>query len=551
MIIRAIIAWRQSTSARVVIQVSPVSNPVTPVPSQKEALMAPRLARRGDLAALATAVVISSIWLIRPATPLAQVPTPTNLAIRNATLIDGTGSVPVPGVTIVATGGRMTAVGRDAAIPAGARVLDGTGKFVIPGLWDMHLHLRGDARIPGVNTYGEVLLLANGVTGVRIMAGLPEFHRIQREVAAGNATGPRIFISSRNMDGLLPRQSLPPKLGNTAGEAEEWTSVGTGEIPRAYQITNREQAKAAVAEAKASGVEFVKIHNDLTPDAYYAIAAEAKANGLYLVGHAPTGVSVAALSESGMRSIEHFPAMLEGCSTREDELLKASLAALALSPADRIRRNAEIRRMAVDSFDANRCRALAARLVANRTWLSPTFMPGGGLRALSERNADLAKFVFAPLRARWMTQAADAAAPVPPTPAEQESAKAAETLRLQIMGIMTGGGVPYVIGTDAGGAWRIPGRSLHEGLAEMVRAGLTPMQTIQAATLSSARLLGREKALGSIQVGKFADLVVLDANPLDQIANTRRINAVVVNGRLFDREALDAMLVQLETAQAR
>jgi imidazolonepropionase-like amidohydrolase len=207
--------------------------------------------------------------------------------------------------------------------------------------------------------------------------------------------------------------------------------------------------------------------------------------------------------------------------------------------------------MAVDSFDADRCRALAARLVANRTWLSPTFMPGGGVRALSERNADLAKYVFAPLRARWMEQAAGAAAPASPTPAEQELGKAAEALRLQIVSIMTSAGVPYVIGTDSGGAWRIPGRSLHEGLAEMVRAGLTPMQALQAATLSSARLLGREKEMGSVQPGKVADLVVLDANPIDQIANTRRINAVVVNGRLLDRQALDSMLEQLEAAQAR
>jgi imidazolonepropionase-like amidohydrolase len=513
--------------------------------------MARRLFRRGGLVAFTAAAILGSIRLVSPSISLAQAPTPATLAVRNVTLIDGTGAAPVSGATIVVSGGRIAAVGRDAAVPAGARVVDGTGKFVIPGLWDMHLHLRGDARVPGINTYGEVLLLANGVTGVRIMAGLPEFHRIQRDVATGKALGPRIFISSRNMDGLIPRQTLPPRLGDTKVEAEEWASVGTGEIPRAYQITNREQAKAAVAEAKASGVEFVKIHNDLTQDAYYAIAAEAKANGLYLTGHAPTGVSVAALSNSGMRSVEHFPGMFEGCSSREDELLKASLDVLALPAPDRGRRNAEIRRMAVDSFSADRCRALAARLVANGTWLSPTFMPGGGVRALSERNADLAKYVFAPLRARWVEQAAAAAAPAPPAQAEQELAKAAETLRLQIMAIMTSGGVPFVVGTDSGGAWRIPGRSLHEGLAEMVRAGQTPMQALQAATLSSARLLGREKELGSVQTGKYADLVVLDANPLDQIVNTRRISAVVVNGRLLDRQALDALLTQLETGNAR
>jgi len=107
------------------------------------------------------------------------------------------------------------------------------------------------------------------------------------------------------------------------------------------------------------------------------------------------------------------------------------------------------------------------------------------------------------------------------------------------------------VGTDAGGAWRIPGRSLHEGLGEMTKAGLTPMEAIVAATSSSARLLGREKEMGTVQAGKLADLVVLDANPLQQIENTRTVNAVVVNGQLLDRKALDDMLAQLEAANVR
>jgi len=502
------------------------------------------MTHRFDALLALTAVAL----LVVPAAPRTQ---SSALVLRNVTLIDGTGGGAGPGMTVIVTGNRISAVGRDLPMPQGARVVDGTGKFVIPGLWDMHLHLRGDARVPRVNTYGEVLLLANGVTGARVMAGLPDFHRIQRAVSAGEALGPRIFIASRNMDGLLPRQPLPPKLGDAAGEAEEWRSVGTGEIPRAYQVTNQAQARDAVAEAKASGVEFIKIHNDLTPEAYFAIAAEAKANGLYLTGHAPTGVSVAALSDSGMRSIEHFPGMLEGCSTREDELLKASLEALAMPAAQRALRNSEIRRMAVDSFSATKCAALAARLVKNGTWLSPTFMPGGGVRAMSTRNADLAKYVFAPLRARWQQQATAAPEPAVPTAQEQELAKVAEGRRLEIMAIMRKGGVQFVVGTDAGGAWRIPGRSLHEGLVEMTKAGLTPMETIVAATSSSARLLGRDKEMGTVQVGKLADLVVLNANPLQQIENTRTVNAVVVNGQLLDRKTLDDMLAQLEAANAR
>jgi imidazolonepropionase-like amidohydrolase len=190
-------------------------------------------------------------------------------------------------------------------------------------------------------------------------------------------------------------------------------------------------------------------------------------------------------------------------------------------------------------------------LVKNGTWLSPTFMPGGGIRILSTRNADLAKYVFAPLRERWQQQATAAPEPAVPSAQEQELAKLAEARRLEIMAIMKKGGVQFVVGTDAGGAWRIPGRSLHEGLVEMTKAGLTPMETIVAATSSSARLLGRDKEMGTVQVGKLADLVVLNANPLQQIENTRTVNAVVINGQLLDRKALDDMLAQLEAANVR
>jgi imidazolonepropionase-like amidohydrolase len=505
--------------------------------------MATRTARR----LLLVLPALASVFVAQVA-PSAQ---SQSLVVRNVTLIDGTGAAAQPGTTVVVTGNRITGVGGNAAVPAGAQVVDGTGKFLIPGLWDMHLHLRGDSRVPRFTTFGEVLLVANGVTGVRLMAGLPRFFEMQKGIQAGELAGPRMFLASRNFDGPIASQKLPPKRGDTAGEAEEWQSVGAGEIPRAYQITNTAHARAAVAEAKASGVEFLKIHNELTPEAYFAIAAEAKANGLYLTGHVPTGVPVSTLSDTGMRSIEHWAGYLEGCSTREDEILKGQLAALSLPAAERGRRNAELRRMAVDSYSAEKCAALAARFVKQGTWISPTLMPEGGARATADRNADLAKYVFAPLRARWQQQiaAAPAAAPAP-SAAEQELARAVEQRRRDIIAVMKKGGVPFVVGTDSGGAWRIPGRSLHEGLQQMVKAGLTPMETIVAATTSSARLLRRDKDLGSVQTGKLADMVLLDANPLQDIANTQRINAVVLNGRLMDRKTLDGLLAQMAAANA-
>lgn len=502
--------------------------------------MAMRTARRLLLALLATLVAAQT-------TPSAQ---SQAIVFRNVTLIDGTGAAAQPGTTVVVTGTRITAVGRNAAVPQGAQVVDGTGKFLIPGLWDMHLHLRGDSRVPRFTTYGEVLMIANGVTGARIMAGLPKFHQIQKTNESGETYGPRIFLASRNFDGAIPTQKLPPKWGDTAVEAEEWQSVGLGEIPRAYQVTTAAQAKAAVAEARASGVEFLKIHNELTPEAFYAIAAEAKAAGLYLTGHLPTGVSIAAMSDLNTRSIEHFPGMLEGCSTREDEIVKGQLAALSLPAPQRAQRNTELRRMAVDSFSAEKCAALAARLVKNNTWLSPTFMPEGGLRQSSERNADLAKYVFAPLRARWQQQASAAPAAAAPSREAEELATRVQARRNEIVRIMAREGVQFVPGTDSGGAWRIPGRSLHESLLEMTKAGLTPMEVIVSATSSSARLLRREKDLGTVQTGKLADLVLLDANPLQDIANTQRINAVVVNGRMMDRKTLDDLLAQMAASNA-
>jgi len=281
----------------------------------------------------------AAVLLAGQAVTWAQSPPGPALVVRDVTLIDGTGGPAQADMTVVVTGNRITAVGKTASVPQNARVIDGRGRFLMPGLWDMHVHPRGEVTVPGFSTYGDVLLLANGITGQRIMAGLPQFQKIQKAILAGEAFGPRIEMGSRNMDGLIPRQPLPPTFRDAAEEAEEWRSVNAGEIPRAFQVTSAAQARAAVAEAKATGVEYVKIHNELTPDAYLAIASEAKAQGLYLTGHAPTGVSVARLSDTGMRSIEHWGGMLEGCSSREDELLTAELAALALPPRERGTRN--------------------------------------------------------------------------------------------------------------------------------------------------------------------------------------------------------------------
>jgi imidazolonepropionase-like amidohydrolase len=459
------------------------------------------------------------------------------VAIRNVTVISGTGAPAAPGMTVVITGNRITDIGKDVKVPAQAQVVDGTGKFLMPGMWDMHIHIHRWDEFP--------LLLGNGVTGVRLMAFLPEYYKMRADIQSGKLLGPRFSISSRVIDGVVPNQVLPPASGDTAGEAEEFRRVEHGEAtPYAYQVANAADAQRVVAESKKVGTEFLKIHNALTPDPYFAIAAEAKKQGMYMTGHVPTAVSVAKLAETGMRSIEHFGGMLEGCSSREDEILKMELDALALPQPQRAKANQDARRMAVQSFSADKCAKLAAVFVKNDTWLSPTFMPEGGVKADSVRGADWIKYIPAELRGNWLKTAAAAREPAPLSPEDAELARAVENENRQIVMIMQRGGVGFLAGTDTGRAWRFSGFDLHTDLAEEVRLGLTPMQVLQSATSGPARFL-KIKDLGTVEKGKFADLVLLDADPLQNIANTRKVNAVVLNGRLLDRKTLDDMLAQL------
>lgn len=464
------------------------------------------------------------------------------LVFTNLTLIDATGAAAQPDMDVAISGNRITDVGRNLRLPAQAQVVDATGRFMIPGLWDMHIH---------IHRWDEfTILLANGVTGVRLMAFLPEYQKMVADIASGKVLGPRMALASRNMDGSMPNQPLPPAPGDTAGEEREFRLVETGQsIPLAMQVTTAAQAREAMAISRASGVKFVKIHNGLTREAYFAIAEEAKKQGLYLTGHAPTGVSARELSDSGMRSIEHFGGMLEGCSTREAELLKGSLEALPLPPAQRAQKNLELRRAAAESFSAEKCQALAAHLKRNNTWLSPTFMPEGGIKADRARAGDLGKYVPAALRARWEQQAAAAREPMP-SAEEIAVGKLADAREREIVAIMKRAGVLFISGTDTGRPWRMSGFNVHETLAEMTRKGLTPMEAIQSATRNAAMLLGQDREWGTVQKGKLADLVLLDADPLQAIANTQKINGVVVNGRFLDRPTLDTMLSQLVATNA-
>jgi hypothetical protein len=300
--------------------------------------------------------------------------------------------------------------------------------------------------------------------------------------------------------------------------------------------------------SKEEGADFIKIHDELSREAYFALVNESKQQGMIFVGHVPTGVSAAEASDAGQKSIEHLQGVQTGCSPREVELRSATEEALSKPPDQRGPSMLAIQRLTAETLSDDTCAALAARFVRNHTWQCPTLVSRLGIQELRSRSANQLKYVPVALRARWQRQLDSYHQP---SGEEQEVSKMFDQKLEQAIRIMRRAGVPFLAGTDVGPAYKVAGFTLHDELAELNKAGFTPMETIQTATRNAAIFLGKDKDLGTIQKGKIADVVLLDANPLEQIGNTRKISAVVINGHLLDRKALDALLAQVETANSK
>jgi Amidohydrolase family len=379
--------------------------------------------------------------------------------------------------TVTIKGDAIVSVAADAP-PRGSRIVNGSGKFLIPGLWDMHAHL--EAAGPSALD----LYVANGVTGIRDMGSAADFILPMRDrVRRGELSGPQIVAAGPILD------NAPP----------DW--------PFRQRVTNATEARAAVRDLKKRGVDFIKVHTNTPRDAFFAIADETPKAGLPFAGHVPRAVTVAEAVASGMRSIEHFGEfrLFRECGTR---------------PAP---------------YDAASCRALFEQLAAKGVWQTPTadfvrVLPdvfsgkplphaeyaSDSLLDLTRKNRDASKLddaALATFRAMGRTS-------------------------VTVIRDMLARGVPLLAGCDG----TVPGFCLHDELQALNEAGLSPFQALQTATINPARFLGREKTEGTIDAGKRADLVLLDADPLTDIRNTRRIAAVVVPGRVLLKADLDRLL---------
>jgi hypothetical protein len=370
------------------------------------------------------------------------------LAITHVAIIDVRNGRTIPAQTVLIRGRHILRITGDTALPQGTRRLDGQNGYLIPGLWDMHVHMDStDLRA----------FLAFGITGVRDMGGdLDQLLAWRRETRTDPATGPRLMFAGPVLRG--PQD--PTDSGSTSARV----------------IRTPQDGRRAVDSLIARDVDFIKVHEGLSREAYFAIAGESRARHVVFVGHVSAALSPVEVSDAGQKSIEHFEFIPDACL-------------YLLGPSERrpqpVPRGCEP--AAIDS--------LFAHLARNGTWLDPTI---GSFR------------IFAP--AQFPAIVTGFAALVPEIRSRH---------------------IRLLAGTDLGTRGIVTGAALHDELELLVQVGFTPLEALQAATTNPADFLGVSDSLGAIAPHNIADLLLLSGDPLRDIRNTRRILAVVHDGLII------------------
>jgi imidazolonepropionase-like amidohydrolase len=446
------------------------------------------------------------------------------VAFTHVTVIDTNSGALLADQTVLLKGNAIAAVGKTGrvSVPAGSRKVDGRGKFLIPGLWDMHVHFRGGVDLIPANESWLSLFVANGITGVREMGGdLSEtVFQWRREIRDGTRFGPRIVTSGPKLDGPIPT----------------WP----GSIP----VYDPESARAAVRTLKAMGADFVKIYfSRIARETYQAVLDEAKAQGLPVAGHlAIPDITPRFASDSGQKCIEHAGIyVLPGASPREDEIDREY--AERRGPGSPINIFEYVAKIAA-SFDARTAADLAAHLARNRTWVVPTLAAErlSSTAATTDYSSDpRRKYILAGM---WQSWDPIFGRRLPPSLEVIRSRELVYEKERELLPILQRAGVGLLAGSDSGASnnYTFPGWTLHQELELLVASGLTPLAALQTATRNPAVFLDEPDKIGSVAKGKAADLVLLDANPLDDIRNTRKIDSVVLHGKLLTRTDLDAIL---------
>ena len=453
-------------------------------------------------------------------------------AITNVTVIDSK-QERLDNQTVLVKGNKIEAVGPSAEIelPHSATTIDGSGKFLIPGLWDAHVHLTYDQDI-GPSMFK--LFMVNGVTSIRDTGGQLELMQPYREQADADPTGtPRFKFSGPLLDGH-------PRVYDGSTPFRPNLSVG---------VKTPNQAKNRVNELAAAGVDLIKAYEMLQPEILVAVLEAAAKKGLPVTGHVPLSTDVITASNAGLRSIEHMRNLEMSCTKDWEQLMETRRKELQDGAREaggdlRSRLHQLQRSYAIENQDSTTRAQVLGTLAKNNTWLIPTLtILASRENRVYARPAWREQFKYLPdsVGARWQSSAERLAS----MPVDSAAVLFAEW-GYDMVGRLPKAGVGIMAGTDTPIAFLTPGFSLHEELRLLVNSGLSPIQALEAATVRPAAYFNMQDELGTVEAGKIADLLLLDANPLENIENTQRIRAVIKDGHLHDRAQLDAWLLELE-----
>lgn len=451
---------------------------------------------------------------------------PIDLLVKGATIIDIKTGERIEGNLIAIRGDSIVSVfdERESGLYSWTTEFDATGKFIIPGLWDNHVHFGGGDTLIRENKNLLPLYVAHGITAVRDAAAdiSPSVLQWRKEIAEGKLFGPTLFTSV-------------PKL-------EGYQSMWIGDI----EISTIEEMKKALDSLQKIEVDFIKItDNTLKPDLYLEVLREAKKRGLKTSAHIPYALTMEQVSSAGLGTVEHGSYLLKASSTKEkeftDQIMSGKITYRDLLPS------------ILESIDESTAMKTYGMMAQKGTGVVPTLNISYTTAYLDQHdhaNDPYQKYIGKGLLKTYAWRVERAAKDDEKAIALRHAAY--EKTKSLLPGLQKAG-VKIIAGTDAGylNSFVYPGIALHQELQLFVEAGLTPLQALQSSIINGPEFLEKSNDFGSIESGRFADLVILDENPLLDITATQKINAVILKGKSLDRKTLDQLLTEIAAKNAQ
>lgn len=488
---------------------------------------------RGNNLTLAGLIVCISSWLGPICAGFSQQPASSALAINHVTVVDPSAPTVRRDMLVLINDGKIQAIlpSKSSTAPKDARVIDAAGKYLIPGLWDMHVHTANPKReFP--------MFVANGVLGVRNMHGRMEnVFDWQKQVASGSLIGPRLILAGALIDG-------PTTTSRSA-----------------IVVRNPEEGRGAVDRLIRAGADFVKVYDGLSRESYFAIAAEANRRGIPFAGHVPWDVTEIEAVRAGQRSLEHGAALMSG-SLAEGEVLQSRAVPNAIAEAMRTNSNfpavleaiAKNGNTILERYSDQKAKQSFREFARHGVYLTPTLVTmysGTFIDELSKKGDPLAAYSPQWEKDRWRPDAGIVGSNRTPAYIAYRKREYAAIQKALLLAQREK--VRILTGTDVGTPFTHAGFSVHEELRLLVKTGLSPKDALRSATTDAAEYLKLASGLGTLRLGSDASVVLLNANPLEDIENTTAIFAVVLQGRFFDRTTLNALLesARIEAASGR